>query len=80
MVAAYETIADRAKYGLLVDEFYAGQTKHGVNGTVYIVDKSTIFIKGFSLDKFAIDAFFCIQKKGSGQKILINYPADKSER
>lgn len=73
-VAAEESKADKAKYGLFVNTFEAKETQHGVTGKVYAVDKSKLFIKGFSLDTSAVDAFFFIKMKGSTDKLQIDYP------
>lgn len=78
VVAARETAEDRAKYGLLVDEFRSGQTKHGVTGTVYVVDNSNIFIKGFSYDNKGVDALFQAKNKGSDDFFKIDFPAGRS--
>jgi len=77
-MASNQTTEDRAKYGRLVAEFRTEQTKHGVNGTVYIVNNSTIFIKGFSFDNKGVDAFFHIKNKESDEILKIDFPAGGS--
>jgi Electron transfer DM13 len=78
VIASDQTTEDRAKYGRLVDEFRNKQIKHGVNGTVYVVNSSTIFIKGFSYHNKGVDAFFHIKNRGSDEILKINFPAGGS--
>ncbi|XP_030759313.1 protein Skeletor, isoforms B/C [Sitophilus oryzae] len=51
---------------------------HGIKGTVYAVDESTIFIKGFSYDGTGPDAFFWIgnSPRPSPEGTIIPYPED----
>ncbi|XP_018572684.1 protein Skeletor, isoforms B/C isoform X1 [Anoplophora glabripennis] len=51
---------------------------HGIKGTAYAVDESTIFIKGFSYDGTGPDAFFWIgnSPRPSPEGIIIPYPED----
>ncbi|CAH0554651.1 unnamed protein product [Brassicogethes aeneus] len=51
---------------------------HGVKGTAYAVDESTIFVKGFSYDGTGPDAFFWIgnSPRPSPDGIIIPYPED----
>lgn len=55
---------------------------HGIKGTAYAVDESTIFIKGFSYDGTGPDAFFWIgnSPRPSPEGIIIPYPEDYNER
>ncbi|XP_066247644.1 protein Skeletor, isoforms B/C isoform X1 [Euwallacea similis] len=54
----------------------------GIKGTVYAVDETTIFIKGFSYDGTGPDAFFWIgnSPRPSPEGIIIPYPEDYYER
>ncbi|XP_050304285.1 protein Skeletor, isoforms B/C isoform X2 [Anthonomus grandis grandis] len=58
------------------------QFAHGIRGTVYAVDETTIFIKGFSYDGTGPDAFFWIgnSPRPSPEGIIIPYPEDYHER
>ncbi|XP_060527582.1 protein Skeletor, isoforms B/C isoform X2 [Cylas formicarius] len=51
---------------------------HRIKGTVYAVDESTIFIKGFSYDGTGPDAFFWIgnSPRPSPEGMIIPYPED----
>ncbi|XP_034940095.1 protein Skeletor, isoforms B/C isoform X2 [Chelonus insularis] len=49
-------------YGTLIGPFYSAE--HRIKGTVYAVDETTIFIKGFYYDGRSEDTFFWI---GTGQ-------------
>ncbi|XP_057663015.1 protein Skeletor, isoforms B/C isoform X1 [Diorhabda carinulata] len=55
---------------------------HGIKGTAYAVDESTIFIKGFCYDGTGPDAFFWIgnSPRPSPEGIIIPYPEDYSGR
>lgn len=55
---------------------------HGISGTAYAVDESTIFIKGFSYDGTGPDAFFWIgnSPRPSPEGYIIPYPEDYSGR
>ncbi|XP_072384339.1 protein Skeletor, isoforms B/C [Diabrotica undecimpunctata] len=55
---------------------------HGIKGTAYAVDESTIFIKGFYYDGTGPDAFFWIgnSPRPSPEGIIIPYPEDYNGR
>ncbi|CAH1121732.1 unnamed protein product [Ceutorhynchus assimilis] len=55
---------------------------HGIKGTAYAVDETTIFIKGFSYDGTGPDAFFWIgnSPRPSPEGTFIPYPEDYHER
>lgn len=76
-VAAEETIADRAKYGRLVGDITTKQ--FDVKGTVYAVDNSKLFIRGFFYNGGGIDPYFYIKNRGSSDLTTIPYPIDSSE-
>lgn len=61
-------------YGVLIGKLQ--NFAHGISGTVYAVDESTIFIKGFSYDGTGPDAFFWIgnSPRPSPEGIIIPYP------
>lgn len=80
MVVAEETSADIAKYGQFAGELKPGKTKHGVAGTVYIVDKSKLAIKGFSLDNKTVDAFFYMQENLNKTLIKVDFPLGVNEK
>ncbi|RZB39621.1 Skeletor, isoforms B/C [Asbolus verrucosus] len=63
-------------YGRLIGPLQ--EFAHGIKGTVYAVDESTIFIKGFSYDGTGPDAFFWIgnSPRPSPEGIIIPYPED----
>lgn len=51
---------------------------HGIAGTAYAVDESTIFIKGFSYDGTGPDAFFWVgnSQRPSPDGYIVPYPED----
>ncbi|KAK7794155.1 hypothetical protein R5R35_005362 [Gryllus longicercus] len=51
---------------------------HGIRGTAYAVDESTIFIKGFSYDGTGPDAFFWVgnTQRPSPEGFIVPYPED----
>lgn len=61
-------------YGVLIGKLQ--NFAHGISGTAYAVDESTIFIKGFSYDGTGPDAFFWIgnSPRPSPEGIIIPYP------
>lgn len=67
-------------YGTKIDSFQV--YGHGIKGTVYAVDESTIFIKGFSYDGTGPDAFFWIgnSPRPSPEGTIIPFPDDYYER
>jgi hypothetical protein len=62
VAVAEESKADRAKYGRLIGDFT--NLKYGVKGTVYAVDLTKLFIRGFSLDNKAVETSFYVKIKG----------------
>nr|XP_008197570.1 PREDICTED: protein Skeletor, isoforms B/C isoform X2 [Tribolium castaneum] len=67
-------------YGRLIGPLQ--EFAHGIKGTVYAVDESTIFIKGFSYDGTGPDAFFWIgnSPRPSPEGIIIPYPENYAGR
>lgn len=63
-------------YGVLIGKLQ--NFAHGINGTAYAVDESTIYIKGFSYDGTGPDAFFWIgnSPRPSPDGYIIPYPED----
>lgn len=61
-------------YGVLIGKLQ--NFAHGISGTAYGVDESTIFIKGFSYDGTGPDAFFWIgnSPRPSPDGYIIPYP------
>lgn len=63
-------------YGTLIGplQYYA----HGIRGTVYAIDETTIFIKGFYYDGTGPDAYFWVGKtpRPSPEGDIIPYPED----
>ncbi|XP_046993641.1 protein Skeletor, isoforms B/C [Schistocerca americana] len=55
---------------------------HGIRGTAYAVDESTIFIKGFSYDGTGPDAFFWVgnTSRPSPDGYIVPYPDDYKGR
>ncbi|XP_059489504.1 protein Skeletor, isoforms B/C [Neocloeon triangulifer] len=72
--------SERTKYGRLVGEFK--EYAHGIKGTVYVVDESTLFIKGFAYDGTGPDAFFWVgnQTRPSPEGEIVPYPKDYKGR
>lgn len=63
-------------YGRLIGNFE--EFAHGVSGTVYAVDETTIFIKGFKYDGMGPDAYFWVgnSPRPSPEGYIIPYPED----
>ncbi|XP_014254156.1 protein Skeletor, isoforms B/C isoform X2 [Cimex lectularius] len=63
-------------YGRLIGTFQ--EYAHGIRGTAYAVDDSTIFVKGFSYDGTGPDAFFWVGStpRPSPEGYIIPYPED----
>jgi hypothetical protein len=80
LFAAYGAIrgyaAERSKYGRLIGGFT--EYAHGIKGTVYVVDETTLFIKGFAYDGTGPDAFFWVgnSTRPSPEGELVPYPKD----
>lgn len=66
-------------YGRYVGEFE--EFAHGIKGSVYAVDDSTIFIKGFRYDGTGPDAFFWIgnSPRPSPEGYIVPYPEDNND-
>ncbi|CAB3361583.1 Hypothetical predicted protein [Cloeon dipterum] len=66
----------RTKYGRLVGEFK--EYAHGIRGSVFVVDETTLFIKGFAYDGTGPDAFFWVgnQTRPSPEGEIVPYPKD----
>lgn len=58
------------------------QYAHGIRGTVYAVDESTIFVKGFAYDGTGPDAYFWVgdTPQPSPEGTLVPYPEDYPSR
>ncbi|XP_052745057.1 protein Skeletor, isoforms B/C [Bicyclus anynana] len=58
------------------------QYAHGIRGTVYAVDESTVFVRGFAYDGTAPDAFFWVgdTHQPSPEGTLVPYPEDYASR
>ncbi|XP_039760676.1 protein Skeletor, isoforms B/C isoform X2 [Pararge aegeria] len=58
------------------------QYAHGIRGTVYAVDESTVFVRGFAYDGTAPDAFFWVgdTQQPSPEGTLVPYPEDYTTR
>ncbi|XP_045780511.1 protein Skeletor, isoforms B/C isoform X2 [Maniola jurtina] len=58
------------------------QYAHGIRGTVYAVDESTVFVRGFAYDGTAPDAFFWVgdTSQPSPEGTLVPYPEDYTSR
>ncbi|XP_028028107.1 protein Skeletor, isoforms B/C isoform X2 [Bombyx mandarina] len=67
-------------YGRLIG--HLTQYAHGIRGTVYAVDESTVFIKGFAYDGTGPDAYFWVgdSPQPSPEGTLVPYPEDYSSR
>nr|CAD7393955.1 unnamed protein product [Timema cristinae] len=63
-------------YGKLIGKLV--EYAHGITGTAYAVDESTIFIKNFSYDGTGPDAFFWVGNtpRPSPEGYIIPYPED----
>ncbi|KAK6632847.1 hypothetical protein RUM43_012586 [Polyplax serrata] len=77
---AWNTTSTSREYGRLLGEFegYA----HDIEGVVYAVDDSTIFVKGFTYDGTAPDAFFWIGKtpRPNPDGIILPHPENYTGR
>ncbi|XP_035441605.1 protein Skeletor, isoforms B/C isoform X3 [Spodoptera frugiperda] len=58
------------------------QYAHGIRGTVYAVDESTVFVRGFAYDGTGPDAYFWVgdTPQPSPEGILVPYPEDYTTR
>ncbi|XP_055676424.1 protein Skeletor, isoforms B/C isoform X2 [Lutzomyia longipalpis] len=67
-------------YGRLIGQLT--EFAHGIKGTVYAVDESTIFIKGFAYDGLGPDAYFWVgnSPRPSPEGYIIPYPEDYAGR
>ncbi|XP_037295975.1 protein Skeletor, isoforms B/C isoform X1 [Manduca sexta] len=63
-------------YGRLIGRL--NQYAHGIKGTVYAVDESTVFIRGFAYDGTGPDAYFWVgdTPQPTPEGILVPYPED----
>ncbi|KAG8286438.1 hypothetical protein J6590_060357 [Homalodisca vitripennis] len=63
-------------YGRLIGQLQ--EYAHGIKGTVYAVDESTMFVKGFSYDGTGPDAFFWVGNtaRPSPDGYIVPYPED----
>ncbi|XP_061394704.1 protein Skeletor, isoforms B/C [Musca vetustissima] len=63
-------------YGRFIGNFT--NFAHGINGAVYAVDESTLFVKSFGYDGTGPDAFFWVGKtpRPSPEGYIIPYPED----
>lgn len=77
---AWNTSSTSREYGRLLGEFegYA----HGIVGTVYAVDDTTLFVKGFTYDGTAPDAFFWTGKtpRPNPDGIILPHPENYTGR
>ncbi|KAG5670982.1 hypothetical protein PVAND_001209 [Polypedilum vanderplanki] len=67
-------------YGRYIGTFT--EFAHGIKGTVYAVDESTLFVKGFAYDGTGPDAFFWVgsSPRPSPEGYIIPYPEEFSGR
>nr|XP_024216271.1 protein Skeletor, isoforms B/C [Halyomorpha halys] len=67
---------DSNYYGRLIGTLQ--EYAHGIKGTAYAVDESTIFVKGFSYDGTGPDAFFWVGNtaRPSPEGYIVPYPED----
>ncbi|KAK9501781.1 hypothetical protein O3M35_012452 [Rhynocoris fuscipes] len=67
-------------YGRLIGTLQ--EYAHGIRGTAYAVDESTIFVKGFSYDGTGPDAFFWVGNtpRPSPEGYILPYPEEFSGR
>ncbi|CAH2985104.1 unnamed protein product [Chilo suppressalis] len=67
-------------YGRLIGRLT--QYAHGIRGTVYAVDESTVFVRGFAYDGTGPDAYFWVgdTPQPSPEGILVPYPEDYTTR
>ncbi|KAI9579129.1 hypothetical protein GQX74_014746 [Glossina fuscipes] len=80
-----EVVSQRLSYGRAPPEPYYGRYvgqftnfAHGIKGSVYAVDESTLFVKSFAYDGTGPDAFFWVGKtpRPSPEGYIIPYPED----
>jgi len=66
----------RSKYGRLIGELK--EYAHGIKGTVYVVDETTLFVRGFAYDGTAPDAFFWVgnSSRPTPDGEIVPYPKD----
>ncbi|XP_075210705.1 protein Skeletor, isoforms B/C [Lycorma delicatula] len=67
-------------YGRLIGTLQ--EYAHGIRGTVYAVDETTLFVKGFSYDGTGPDAFFWVgnSARPSPEGYIVPYPEDYTGR
>ncbi|XP_013165632.1 PREDICTED: protein Skeletor, isoforms B/C isoform X2 [Papilio xuthus] len=67
-------------YGRLIGRLT--QYAHGIRGTVYAVDESTVFVRGFAYDGTGPDAYFWVgdTPQPSPEGTLVPYPEDYASR
>uniref|UniRef100_A0A2A4J7G6 DM13 domain-containing protein n=1 Tax=Heliothis virescens TaxID=7102 RepID=A0A2A4J7G6_HELVI len=67
-------------YGRLIGRLT--QYAHGIRGTVYAVDESTVYVRGFAYDGTGPDAYFWVgdTPQPSPEGILVPYPEDYTSR
>lgn len=55
---------------------------HSIKGTVYVIDESTIFVKGFTYDGTAPDVFFWVGNTTSPTPMgeIVPYPENYAGR
>uniref|UniRef100_A0A1A9ZUP0 DM13 domain-containing protein n=1 Tax=Glossina pallidipes TaxID=7398 RepID=A0A1A9ZUP0_GLOPL len=73
---AYGRAPPEPYYGRYVGQFT--NFAHGIKGSVYAVDESTLFVKSFAYDGTGPDAFFWVGKtpRPSPEGYIIPYPED----
>ncbi|XP_073818212.1 protein Skeletor, isoforms B/C [Musca autumnalis] len=74
--SAYGRAPPEPYYGRFIGQFT--NFAHGIKGSVYAVDESTLFIKSFAYDGTGPDAFFWVGKtpRPSPEGFIIPYPED----
>ncbi|XP_065354155.1 protein Skeletor, isoforms B/C isoform X2 [Calliphora vicina] len=73
---AYGRAPPEPYYGRFIGQFT--NFAHGIKGSIYAVDESTLFIKSFAYDGTGPDAFFWVGKtpRPSPEGFIIPYPED----
>ncbi|XP_075145632.1 protein Skeletor, isoforms B/C [Haematobia irritans] len=73
---AYGRAPPEPYYGRFIGDFT--NFAHGIKGSIYAVDESTLFIKSFAYDGTGPDAFFWVGKtpRPSPEGFIIPYPED----
>ncbi|XP_017488069.1 PREDICTED: protein Skeletor, isoforms B/C-like [Rhagoletis zephyria] len=76
MVTASGRAPPEPYYGRYIGQFT--NFAHGIRGTIYAVDESTLFIKSFAYDGTGPDAFFWVGKtpRPSPEGYIIPYPEE----